>query len=208
MAVVAGIVVGCFLTWNVSNVGAVADPLAATYGVSLAAIGLLTTALFVTHLAAQLPAGIWSDRYGARASRSAACVAAAPGTLVLLQSDEFAVGLVGRLVVGVGIRRGVRRRARPRPRRTVAARCSRASTAAATMAGGGLALDDPAGADRGDELARAVLDRARPRAGCRAAASYARGGPPAGRRAPHAAFCATRACSRSGSCRRRRSGSR
>ena len=67
MAVVAGVVVGCFLTWNVTNVGAVADPLAATCSVSLAAIGLLTTALFVTHLAAQLPAGIWSDRYGARA---------------------------------------------------------------------------------------------------------------------------------------------
>jgi len=61
-AVVAGLAVGCFLTWNVSNVGAVADPLAETYGVSLAAVGLLTTALFVTHLAAQLPAGIWSDR--------------------------------------------------------------------------------------------------------------------------------------------------
>ena len=54
-AVVAGLVVGCFLTWNVTNVGAVADPLSGTYGVSLAAIGLLTTALFVTHLPAQLP---------------------------------------------------------------------------------------------------------------------------------------------------------
>ncbi len=56
VAIVAGLVVGCFLTWNISNVGAVADPLAEAYGVSLAVIGLLTTALFVTHLAAQLPA--------------------------------------------------------------------------------------------------------------------------------------------------------
>jgi hypothetical protein len=37
-AVVAGLTVGCFLTWNVSNVGAVADPLAETYGVSLGAV--------------------------------------------------------------------------------------------------------------------------------------------------------------------------
>jgi hypothetical protein len=32
-AIVAGLVVGCFLTWNVSNVGAAADPLAEAYGV-------------------------------------------------------------------------------------------------------------------------------------------------------------------------------
>ena len=32
VAIVAGLVVGCFLTWNVSNVGAVADPLAEAYG--------------------------------------------------------------------------------------------------------------------------------------------------------------------------------
>ncbi len=102
MAVVAGIVVGCFLTWNVTNVGAVADPLAETYDVSLAAIGLLTTALFVTHLAAQLPAGMWSDRYGARAVALAACVAAAAGNLVLLQSDDYALGVAGRLIVGLG----------------------------------------------------------------------------------------------------------
>jgi len=56
--------VGCFLTWNVSNVGAVADPLAAAYGTSRAVIGLLTTALLLSHLASQLPAGIWSDRCG------------------------------------------------------------------------------------------------------------------------------------------------
>jgi aminoglycoside 6'-N-acetyltransferase len=63
-AVAAGLAVGCLLTWNLSNVGAVADPLAAAYSTSLAVIGLLTTALFLTHLAAQLPAGIWSDRFG------------------------------------------------------------------------------------------------------------------------------------------------
>ena len=57
LAVIAGLTVGCFLTWNVSNVGAAADPLAAAYGTTLAVVGLLTAALFVTHLASQLPAG-------------------------------------------------------------------------------------------------------------------------------------------------------
>ena len=69
-AVVAGLVVGCFLTWNVANAGAAADPLAEAYGVSLAVVGLLTTALFLTHLLAQLPSGIWSDRSAHTAWRS------------------------------------------------------------------------------------------------------------------------------------------
>jgi len=93
---------GCFLTWNVSNVGAVAEPLADTYGVSLPEIGLLTTALLVTHLAIQLPAGIWSDRYGARAVALGACVAAMLGNTLLLESDSYELALVGRLIVGVG----------------------------------------------------------------------------------------------------------
>ena len=101
-AVVAGLIAGCCLTWNVANVGAVADPLAATYGVSLAAVGLLTTALFVTHLAAQLPAGIWSDRYGPRAVALGACIAAMVGNLLLLQGDDYGLAVAGRLVVGLG----------------------------------------------------------------------------------------------------------
>jgi MFS family permease len=101
-AVVAGLVVGCFLTWNVSNVGAAADPLADAYGVSLAVVGLLTTALFVTHLLAQLPAGIWSDRVGPHRVAIAACAFGAAGNALLLIDDEIALGILGRLVVGVG----------------------------------------------------------------------------------------------------------
>ena len=85
-----------------SNVGAVADPLAARYGVSLAAIGLLTTALFATHLAVQLPAGAGSDRFGARAIAIAACAAAAAGNALLLLSDAYGLAVAGRLVVGLG----------------------------------------------------------------------------------------------------------
>src|SRR6188472_3312392 len=101
-AVVAGLVVGCFLTWNVSNVGAAADPLADAYGVSLAVVGLLTTALFLTHLLAQLPAGIWSDRIGPHRVALLACAFGAAGNALLLIDDEIALGIVGRLVVGLG----------------------------------------------------------------------------------------------------------
>ncbi len=101
-AVSAGLAVGCFLTWNVSNVGAVADPLAAAYGTSLAVVGLLTTALFVTHLAAQLPAGIWSDRFGPNRVALGACAAAALGNAILLVDASVELAVIGRLVVGVG----------------------------------------------------------------------------------------------------------
>jgi MFS family permease len=99
---VSGLTVGACLTWNVSNVGAAADPLAEHYGVSLATVGLLTGALFVTHLAVQLPAGRGADRYGSRRVALVAVVAAAVGNSLLLLDGGIALGLVGRAVVGLG----------------------------------------------------------------------------------------------------------
>lgn len=101
-AVLAGLATGCLLTWNLTNVGAAADPLAEAYGTSLAVVGLLTTALFVSHLAAQLPAGVWSDRLGPHRVALAACAAAAAGNAVLLLDDAIGLAAAGRLVVGLG----------------------------------------------------------------------------------------------------------
>jgi MFS family permease len=101
-ALVAGLAVGGLLTWNVSNVGAVADPLAEHYGVSLAAVGLLTTALFVTHLAVQLPAGRAADRVGSQRVALVAIAAAVVGNAVLLLDAGFELAIFGRAVVGIG----------------------------------------------------------------------------------------------------------
>ncbi len=92
---------GC-LTWNVSNVGAAADPLADHYGVSVAAVGLLTTALFVTHLAVQLPSGRAADRFGSQSVALLAIAAGVLGNVILLLDAGFELALVGRLVVGLG----------------------------------------------------------------------------------------------------------
>ena len=102
-AIAAGLArAGGLLTWNVSNVGAVADPLADAYGVSLAVVGLLTTALFVTHLAAQLP-GRHLVRPLRPASRGARRLRrAALGNALVLADDDVGVARVGRLVVGLG----------------------------------------------------------------------------------------------------------
>lgn len=100
---VAGVVVGACLTWNITNVGAVADPLAEHYGVSLAAVGLLTTALFVTHFLVQLPAGRAADRLGSRSVALAAALAALLGNALLLVGEGgLAAALAARALVGIG----------------------------------------------------------------------------------------------------------
>lgn len=79
-----------------------ADPLAQHYGIPLAAIGLMTTALFVTHLAVQLPAGRTTDRYGSQRVALVAIAAAVSGNGILLVDGGVELALLGRAVVGVG----------------------------------------------------------------------------------------------------------
>src|SRR6185503_20973257 len=100
--IAAGLAVGGCLTWNVSNVGAAADPLATHYGVSVAAVGLLTTALFLTHLAVQLPSGRAADRFGSQSVAFFAIAAGVLGNVVLLLDASFELALVGRAIVGLG----------------------------------------------------------------------------------------------------------
>ena len=93
---------GAAVTWNISNVGAIAGVMGASYGVSLAAVGLLTTGLFATHLAVQIPGGRLIDRVGARGIglASLAVVAAANGLALLDSSLEL--GLAARVLMGIG----------------------------------------------------------------------------------------------------------
>jgi MFS family permease len=70
--------------------------------VSLAAVGLLTTALFVTHLAVQLPAGRGADRFGSQRIALGAIAAAVVGNGLLLVDGGFELALVARAIVGIG----------------------------------------------------------------------------------------------------------
>ncbi|MDQ3740854.1 MAG: MFS transporter, partial [Actinomycetota bacterium] len=100
----AGVVAGCALGvasgWNFGNVGAVPSELARTYGVGLATIGLLTTAMVLTHLAGQVPGGRASDRFGAARAGAVALLAICLGNLVALAAPEAAVALAGRAITG------------------------------------------------------------------------------------------------------------
>ena len=88
--------------WNVANTGAVADGLAHAYGVSLAVVGLFTTALFVTHALLQVPAGRLCDRFGARVvgTTGLAITAVASALALTWREAGFAIGM--RAVAGVG----------------------------------------------------------------------------------------------------------
>ncbi len=93
---------GAAVTWNISNVGAIAGVLGASYGVSLAAVGLLTTGLFVTHLAVQIPGGRLIDRVGARRIGLAALAVVAAANGLALLDASFELGLAARVLMGVG----------------------------------------------------------------------------------------------------------
>ncbi|HMK98180.1 MAG TPA: MFS transporter [Acidimicrobiales bacterium] len=101
-----GTLAGCLLVlacgWNLSNIGAVASTMAHAYGVSLATVGLLTTSIFVTHTAAQIPAGRVADRSGGVRAGGAGLVLIALGDLIALQSAQLALAIVGRAVSGLG----------------------------------------------------------------------------------------------------------
>jgi MFS family permease len=97
-AVVAGFAVGN----NVVNVGAVASALADAYGVSLAVVGLFSTALFLTHTGVQVPGGQAIDRFGARRMLVAALTVVVAGNGFALIASEPWLALVARAFMGVG----------------------------------------------------------------------------------------------------------
>jgi MFS family permease len=77
-------------------------PLSEAYDVPLATVGVFTTALFVTHLLVQIPAGRGADRLGARTIAFAALAAVVIGNLLLLIAPTAALAILGRAVVGLG----------------------------------------------------------------------------------------------------------
>lgn len=90
------------MTWNVANVGAVADQLGTSYGVSLAAVGLLTTSLFATHLLVQIPGGRLIDAIGARRVGLATLGVVAASNAIALLTPSLGLGLAARALMGLG----------------------------------------------------------------------------------------------------------
>lgn len=101
-AYAAGIGVGFAVGWNITNVGAVATDLSRDYGVGLATIGLFTTAQFLVHMSAQIPAGRAADRFGARRVGLAACGLLAGANALALIAPTAWLALLAKALCGLG----------------------------------------------------------------------------------------------------------
>jgi MFS family permease len=99
---IAGTALGVCSGWNVGNLGGVASDLAGAYGVGLATIGLFTSALFLTHLAIQVPGGRASDRFGPDRAGAVALLLIAAGNGIALWAPEVAPAIIGRALTGIG----------------------------------------------------------------------------------------------------------
>jgi MFS family permease len=102
LGVTAGVLAGCAVGWNTTNVGAIAATAADSYEISLASVGLFTTALFLTHLAMQIPGGRLVDAVGARRICAAGIAIVGCGTAIAMIAPIPALGIGARAVTGVG----------------------------------------------------------------------------------------------------------
>ena len=100
-AIAGGLALGVASGVSILNVGAVPDPLAEAYGVSLATVGLFTTALLVAHTAVQIPGGRAVDRFGARRVGLLLLAVGAAGNALITVAAEPALVLGLRPLIGL-----------------------------------------------------------------------------------------------------------
>jgi MFS family permease len=103
LAVAGGCALGFAAGWNISNTGAVANALSEEYAISLAVVGLFTTALFVVHLVMQIPAGRLSDWLGPRRVGFVGLAILALANAAAMIVPEAGLALAARMVCGVGL---------------------------------------------------------------------------------------------------------
>jgi MFS family permease len=101
-AAAGGVGLGLSAGWNLANVGAIADATGRAYGVSLAVVGVFTTALFVMHAAMQIPGGRLSDRFGARRVGLAGLAVVIGCSGVALAAPSPALAVAMRTLTGIG----------------------------------------------------------------------------------------------------------
>jgi MFS family permease len=101
-ATAGGVGLGFAVGWNITNVGAVAEPLADAYGVDLAVVGLFTTSLFLVHSLVQIPSGRLADRLGAYPVGLVAALLIGAGSALALVTAQPGLALLARGLTGLG----------------------------------------------------------------------------------------------------------
>lgn len=81
----------------------VAPELMTEFGISAAAMGLLSAAYFYPYAAMQIPSGILSDFLGPRLAVTIFFIIAGIGTVMFGMASSYNVAIVGRVLMGVGV---------------------------------------------------------------------------------------------------------
>lgn len=95
---------GYYLSYLFRTINAlIATRLMADLGLKAADLGVLTSVFFLSFAAIQLPLGIMLDRYGPRRVQIVLLPIAALGAAVFAVADNFAVLVIARALIGVGV---------------------------------------------------------------------------------------------------------
>jgi len=138
-ATAAAVAIGTAVGYNIANVGPAAEVVSEAYGVRLGVVGFLTTALFVTHLVMQIPGGRLVDRRGARTLARVGLATIALGNVIALVAASLPIGIVARLIAGLGTGIGFVAGS-DYVRATVGSATAQGLYGAAAVGGGGLAI--------------------------------------------------------------------
>jgi MFS family permease len=95
---------GYYVSFLFRNVNSVVFPeLTQEFGLSAGALGLLTSAYFLTFAGAQLPLGVLMDRYGPRRVNATMLLVAALGAVVFAVATGLPALGLGRALIGLGV---------------------------------------------------------------------------------------------------------
>jgi predicted MFS family arabinose efflux permease len=95
---------GYYLSFLFRTINASISPaLASEFGFGAAEIGLLASIYFLVFAGAQIPIGVFLDRYGPRRVQSVLLVIAVGGATLFGNANSFAELLVGRAMIGLGV---------------------------------------------------------------------------------------------------------
>src|SRR6476620_11005678 len=94
--------IGFAFSANYTNHAPMATALAAKFGFNLAAAGLLTTGIFLTHAGMQIPGGYLADKFGPRPVLAVALGIVCVGNVAIAFATGYAQLLFCKIFVGLG----------------------------------------------------------------------------------------------------------
>ena len=95
---------GYYLAYLFRTISAlISGPLQSEQGLEAADLGFLTSVYFLVFAAAQIPIGIFLDRFGPRLVQSGLLLVAAGGAAVFATATGFVPLLIGRAMIGLGV---------------------------------------------------------------------------------------------------------